>query len=347
MAEILLGNIKGETGSGLKILGYYTTAEELYSAVPNPDAGEAYGIGSEQPYDIYIYSQNKGWVNNGAIQGAKGDNAKITQVTANVDNTSGNPNVTVTMGGTESERTFDFSFSGLKGEIPTEHLEDTTKHITSDERTLWNSKAPGGHGLGEIGEGTSSISFQEFMQKGGGFYQAASSEDSPNNIASCLGLLQVVRSKTADAESGAQLAFHDFTPSKPQMWLRTLSVGNAGNWVELLHTGNIADHNVARNEVQTYTGNGLYGLENARTFTFSFQPKIFFISGYGCSGGNYTLTVPYGFPFAHTVVHSGDGFDTMNCEFQYSGNSITMYNTASANNGFNTDGKPYTIIAIG
>ena len=47
--------------------------------------------------------------------GAPGTSATITNVTASVDNTSGTPSVEVTMGGTETERTFDFAFSGLKG----------------------------------------------------------------------------------------------------------------------------------------------------------------------------------------------------------------------------------------
>lgn len=65
----LIGNIKGEkgdTGASFKILDFFNTHEEL-EAVENPSAGDAYGVGSDKDYDIYIYSPTQGWVNNGAI----------------------------------------------------------------------------------------------------------------------------------------------------------------------------------------------------------------------------------------------------------------------------------------
>jgi hypothetical protein len=64
---IKVGNIKGDkgdTGSGLKILDFYSTTAELPS---NASHGDAYGVGAEAPYNIYIYSPTKGWVNNGAL----------------------------------------------------------------------------------------------------------------------------------------------------------------------------------------------------------------------------------------------------------------------------------------
>ena len=134
----------------------------------------------------------------------KGADAKITEVTASVDESTGTPAVSVEMGGTESERSFHFSFSGLKGKAGEEkvttidvnkltptyteseslttiesgealstafgkikkaisslisHIADTTKHITSAERTAWNNKASASHThtASEVVGGTSII----------------------------------------------------------------------------------------------------------------------------------------------------------------------------------------------
>lgn len=65
---------KGDTGSGFRILGYYATHTALQAAITEPLPGDAYGVGSAVPYAVYIYDGVSGsWVDNGAIQGAKGD----------------------------------------------------------------------------------------------------------------------------------------------------------------------------------------------------------------------------------------------------------------------------------
>lgn len=64
---------KGDTGSGFKIIDYYDSLTALENAVKNPNAGDAYGVGTAEPYDVYIYGETSGWVNNGPLQGAKGD----------------------------------------------------------------------------------------------------------------------------------------------------------------------------------------------------------------------------------------------------------------------------------
>ena len=56
------------------VKGYYGSASALQSSVQNPAAGDAYGVGAEAPYDIYIYDGVTGaWINNGPLQGAKGE----------------------------------------------------------------------------------------------------------------------------------------------------------------------------------------------------------------------------------------------------------------------------------
>lgn len=63
---------QGEPGKGLTVLDYYADLESLQAAAQSPEAGDAYGVGAAEPYDIYIYSSTKGWVNNGPLQGAQG-----------------------------------------------------------------------------------------------------------------------------------------------------------------------------------------------------------------------------------------------------------------------------------
>jgi hypothetical protein len=73
--ETGLAGPKGETGSGFKVLGYYGTKAALDAAQKaTAAAGDAYGVGTEEPYDIYIFDGITGeFVNNGPLQGAKGD----------------------------------------------------------------------------------------------------------------------------------------------------------------------------------------------------------------------------------------------------------------------------------
>ena len=65
---------KGDTGSGFLVKGYYGSVSALQASVKNPEVGDAYGVGAAAPYDIYIYDGVTGaWINNGTLQGAKGD----------------------------------------------------------------------------------------------------------------------------------------------------------------------------------------------------------------------------------------------------------------------------------
>lgn len=61
-------------GKSFEVKGYYDDLDALAEAVPNPTAGESYGIGTAAPYHIYIWDGANGkWVDNGTIQGPQGD----------------------------------------------------------------------------------------------------------------------------------------------------------------------------------------------------------------------------------------------------------------------------------
>lgn len=64
----------GEAGSSFAILGYFDTLDALKAAVPNPKAGDVYGVGTAPPYNIYIWDTVHGkWVPNGNLQGPPGE----------------------------------------------------------------------------------------------------------------------------------------------------------------------------------------------------------------------------------------------------------------------------------
>ena len=67
----------GRVRTGLTILGYYTTVEELESWVTQPQGGDAYGVGATPPYNIYIWDEvQQIWIDNGTLDGEKGDPGK-------------------------------------------------------------------------------------------------------------------------------------------------------------------------------------------------------------------------------------------------------------------------------
>ena len=115
---------KGDTGSGFAVLGYFANVSLLQTNVTNPSAGDAYGVGENEPYDIYIWDgKNSQWVNNGPLQGAKGDkgetgaSAGFGIPTAEVTSLDFNeaPTVSVEASGTNIAKIFKFIFGIPKG----------------------------------------------------------------------------------------------------------------------------------------------------------------------------------------------------------------------------------------
>ena len=66
---------KGDAGTGLDILGTYTSVEALQSAVTTPTQGDMYNVGETAPYNVYMWDTTNGgeWLNQGQLQGAKGE----------------------------------------------------------------------------------------------------------------------------------------------------------------------------------------------------------------------------------------------------------------------------------
>ena len=66
---------KGDAGTGLDILGTYTSVEALQSAVTTPAQGDMYNVGETAPYNAYMWDTTNGgeWLNQGQLQGAKGE----------------------------------------------------------------------------------------------------------------------------------------------------------------------------------------------------------------------------------------------------------------------------------
>ena len=66
---------KGADGSGIEVKGTYDTLELLEAAVPSPAQGDFYNIGTQAPYQIYMWDKTGGtgeWKPQGQIQGPQG-----------------------------------------------------------------------------------------------------------------------------------------------------------------------------------------------------------------------------------------------------------------------------------
>ena len=95
--------------------------------VPRGDKGDKGDTGEQGPKGDTGSQGPQGERGPQGPQGEKGENtAAIGSVTASVDNTSGKPNVTVTAGGTPTDRTLDFRFTGLKGDGKVSHDDTLT-----------------------------------------------------------------------------------------------------------------------------------------------------------------------------------------------------------------------------
>lgn len=55
-------------GTDFRILGHYSTLADLQEAVPDPETGDAYGVGTSTPYNVYVFDgPMQAWANYGPI----------------------------------------------------------------------------------------------------------------------------------------------------------------------------------------------------------------------------------------------------------------------------------------
>ena len=88
----------------------------------------------------------------------------------------------------------------------------------------------------------------------------------------------------------------------------------------------------------TYTGNGVYGSENSLSHTFPGRPVVLFING---TRSNAAITAPYGLKIAN-ASNSG----TLFVSLQWNGNTVSWYNSQSANGQLNMLNEEYQIAAL-
>ena len=68
----------GPQGGDFTIMGYFPTLAALETARQDPRAGDAYGIGEQPPYNIFVFDGERGeWIDNGVMKGEKGDTGDI------------------------------------------------------------------------------------------------------------------------------------------------------------------------------------------------------------------------------------------------------------------------------
>ena len=75
----------GKDGKNFTILGYKDSLEQLQTDVPSPAQGDAYGVGTVEPYELYIYDTTKSWVANGTIGGGTSVDVVDNLTTADAD----------------------------------------------------------------------------------------------------------------------------------------------------------------------------------------------------------------------------------------------------------------------
>ena len=137
--SVNIKGIPGDPGDDFRILGYYDSLDALEASATDPSPGDAYGVGIVQPYDIYIWDAvGNQWVNNGPVQGAKGDPGKDATIEiGTVTTVEHDQPATVENVGTVSAAKFNFSIP--KGYTP---VKGTDYWTAEDIKAIGESITP-------------------------------------------------------------------------------------------------------------------------------------------------------------------------------------------------------------
>lgn len=107
---------------GIKVLGVFPDLATAKTTIRPPyEYGDAFEIGTTKPYNLYIYTRDiEDFFDFGPFP-ASGPQGKIgptpsISINANVTNTTGIPEATVTKTGTDEAPIFNFTFNNIKGE---------------------------------------------------------------------------------------------------------------------------------------------------------------------------------------------------------------------------------------
>ena len=92
----------------------------------------------------------------------------------------------------------------------------------------------------------------------------------------------------------------------------------------------------------TIIGTGEYGAQHPTTLTFDFTPKLIFMFG-NSGASNFTLADPSIITYRDPSASNSDPV----LHFAWTQNSVSWYNTNSADNQYNAKGTQYSYLVLG